>query len=188
MYSWTLITGDEPNGIDARRFRQALGSFPTGVCLVATIGPDGRREGVTINSFASVSLTPPLVLWSIRDDARSAEVFLSARNFVISVLSAEQEALAMHFARPAPDKFAAFDDHFEPCIGGCPRLRGTVATFECTSYSHYQEGDHTILVGRVEAFDMSSAAPLMFHTGQMGSAQAIADAIANNRATAGRQA
>ena len=177
MYSWTLITGDAPHTHDAQRFRQALGAFPTGVCLVTTVGEDGKREGVTINSFASVSLSPPLILWSIRDDARSTEVFVASRSFILSVMSVEQQALASHFARSAPDKFAGHEDRFDIGLGGCPRLRGSVATFECTTYSRYQEGDHTILVGKVDAFDSTPAAPLMFHAGQMGSARQLAEVI-----------
>jgi len=174
MYSWTLITGDAPETVDARRLRQALGSFPTGVCLVTTLTQDGKREGMTINSFASVSLAPALILWSIRDDARSADAFLSSRFFILSVLSAAQRDLAAHFARPAPDKFEAVEDQFEAGLGGCPRLRHSVATYECTSYSRHQEGDHTILVGRVDEFSHAGAAPLLFHSGRMGSLAELA--------------
>jgi len=123
MYSWTLITGDSPVTTDALSFRQSLGSFPTGVCLVSTVTASGKREGMTINSFASVSLDPPLILWSIRDDARSAEAFIGGRHFILSVLAASQRALAQHFARPAADKFEGWEHDFEPGIGGCPRLR-----------------------------------------------------------------
>ena len=175
MYSWNLITGDAVSTVDGRRLRQALGSFPTGVCLVTTIGEDGKREGMTINSFASVSLTPPLVLWSIRDDTRSAGVFVAARTFIIHVLSTKQRDLALHFARPAPDKFAAWEDDFEPALGGCPRLKDAVAVYECQVYSRYQEGDHTILVGRVDAFSHAEQPPLVFHAGRMGSLRELAD-------------
>src|ERR1700761_1034143 len=135
MYSWTLITGDTPVTTDARSFRQSLGSFPTGVCLVTTVTPDGKREGMTINSFASVSLAPPLILWSIRDDARSADAFVTGRHFVLSVLAASQQKLALHCAKPAPDKFADWEGAFDLGVGGCPRLRDSVATFECSIYS-----------------------------------------------------
>ena len=170
MYSWTLITGDTPQGVDARRLRQALGAFPTGVCLVTTMGPGNKPEGMTINSFASVSLQPPLILWSIRDDAASADVFVGSRTFVLSVLTAEQQDLAAHFARPAPDKFAAFSDRFGVGAAGGPRLLQSLATYECTSWSRYQEGDHTILVGRVDSFthDAGNVQPLAFHAGRMG--------------------
>jgi flavin reductase (DIM6/NTAB) family NADH-FMN oxidoreductase RutF len=177
MYSWNFISGDVPLTVDASRFRRALGSFPTGVCLVTTVGPDGKREGMTINSFASVSLTPPLVLWSIRDDTRSAEAFLSSRSYVISILASDQKELAWHFAKPAPDKFAMFEDAFTVGIGGSPKLHHSAATFECASFSRYQEGDHTILVGRVDAFSSSDATPLLFHSGQMGSVWEVAEKI-----------
>jgi Flavin reductase like domain len=111
MYSWTLITGDTPVTTDARSFRQSLGTFPTGVCLVTTVSTDGKCEGMTINSFASVSLDPPLILWSIRDDARSADAFIGGRHFILSVLAASQRQIALHFARPARDKFAAAPDY-----------------------------------------------------------------------------
>jgi flavin reductase (DIM6/NTAB) family NADH-FMN oxidoreductase RutF len=177
MFSWAQLSGETPVH-DAGLFRQALGSFPTGVCLVSTLSPAGKREGMTINSFASVSLAPPLILWSIRDEARSADVFLSCRHFTLSVLAATQQELAAHFSRPAPDKFAAWEEHFEPGLGGCPVLRDAVATFECGTYSRYSEGDHTILIGRVERFRKTQAPPLLFHSGQMGSLWELASRLA----------
>ncbi len=178
MYSWTDITGDEPHTVDAVRLRKTLGAFPTGVCLVTTVGADGKREGMTINSFASVSLSPPLVLWSIRDDARSADVFIGSPNFIVAVLTDQQQELAMHFAKSAADKFERYEDAFDNGLGGCPRLIDSVATFECTTYSRYQEGDHTILVGRIQEFSGSQAQPLMFHAGQVGTAQEVASRMA----------
>jgi flavin reductase (DIM6/NTAB) family NADH-FMN oxidoreductase RutF len=168
VYSWTLGTGDVPASSSATQLRNALGSFATGVCLITTVGPDGKREGITVNSFASVSLAPPLVLWSIRDDARSADAFLAARHYVIHVLEAGQKELALHFARPAADKFEACADAFTIGLGGCPVLHEAAAVFECSAWSQYQEGDHTILVGRVDGFRAKAAAPLLFHAGQLG--------------------
>lgn len=178
MFSWTLITGDTPVTSDARALRQSLGSFPTGVCLVTTVAPDGKREGMTINSFASVSLTPPLISWSVRDATRSADSFVSGRCFILSVLSAAQRDLALHFAKPAHDKFVAWEEAFEPGLGGCPRLTDSVATFECTVYSRHQEGDHTLLLGHVEHHTRSEAAPLLLHMGQMGSLWELAERLA----------
>ncbi|CAN5587536.1 hypothetical protein BH09PSE5_BH09PSE5_43150 [soil metagenome] len=179
MYSWLDGFGPaQQGGIDARRFRQSLGGFTTGVCLVSAVSEAGKREGMTINSFASVSLDPPLVLWSIRDDARSVDIFLSARHFVISVLAASQRELAMHFARPTPDKFASCEAQFELGIGGCPRLREAVSTYECTTYSRHKEGDHSILLGKVERFTHSAELPaLVYHAGQMGSVPELALAM-----------
>jgi flavin reductase (DIM6/NTAB) family NADH-FMN oxidoreductase RutF len=176
MYSWTLVTGDTPQSVDATRLRQSLGAFATGVCLVTTVTSTGKREGMTVNSFSSVSLTPPLVLWSIRDDARSAEAFISARHYVIHVLAATQKELALHFARSAADKFEDWEGAFVPGLGGCPRLREAAATFECTAWSRHGEGDHTILVGRVDAFDSTAAEPLLFHAGQIRTPPELAQA------------
>ncbi len=178
MYSWALITGDNPVTMDARLFRQSLGAFPTGVCLVTTVSLDGKREGMTINSFAAVSLAPPLILWSIRDEARSADAFVSSRHFVLSVLASSQRSLAEHFARPAPDKFAGWESAFGDGIAGCPRLRESVATFECTTYSRHQEGDHTILLGRVEKHEKSGLPPMILHMGHMGSLWDLAETLA----------
>ena len=148
------------------------------MCLVTTTTPDGKREGMTINSFSSVSLDPPLILWSIRDDTRSADAFLAARPFNLSVLNAEQRDLAWHFAKPAPDKFERFIDAFEVGTNGCAKLIESVATFECTTYSRHQEGDHTIILGRVDRFSRTDTPPLLFHSGQMGSLWELADTLA----------
>lgn len=179
MYAWLDVdpTADT-TAADALQLRQAFGRFPTGVCLVSTVAPDGKREGMTINSFASVSLAPPLLLWSVRDAARSAEVFLGTRHFTLSILAAGQAALAAHFARPAPDKFNAFEAEFETGANGCPRLREAVATFECRTWSRHAEGDHTILVGRVEgSAQRPDLAPLVFCGGRMGSLWELAEAL-----------
>ena len=178
MYSWALITGDAAETIDALQLRQALGAFPTGVCLVTTVSVTGKREGMTINSFASVSLAPPLILWSIRDDARSADAFLGTRSFNLSVLASDHRDLALHFAKPAADKFERFTDAFDVAGNGCPRLKDSVATFECSTYSRHQEGDHTILLGRVERFSHNDKLPLLFHGGQMRSLWDLAQMLA----------
>lgn len=129
---------------------------------------------MTINSFAAVSLTPPLVLWSVREEARSADAFLSGRHFIISVLATSQRELALHFAKPAADKFERFRAEFDEGPGGCPRLRESAASFECTVYSRHQEGDHTILLGQVNRYTRSELSPLLMYMGQMGSLWEIA--------------
>jgi len=176
MFSWDLIIGNEACTVDGKRLRQALSTFPTGVCIVTTMGADGKREGMTINSFASVSLSPPLILWSIRDDARSADAFIATRGFAINMLGVRHRELAMHFARPAPDKFSAFEDSFVPGLRGVPVLADAMASYECTTYSRHQEGDHTILVGRVDHFVSRDMPPLMFHAGKLGTLQELAAA------------
>jgi flavin reductase (DIM6/NTAB) family NADH-FMN oxidoreductase RutF len=147
--------------------RSALGCFPTGVCLITTLAPDGRRVGLTANSFSSVSLEPPMVLWSLARTASSAPVFRDAEYFVINVLGAADHALSSHFARSGPDKFAAFAERFTAGLGGAPLLQGAVATFECHSRHRYYGGDHIIVIGVVEryAYD-NSRSPLVFHGGR----------------------
>lgn len=151
---------------DSRDLRSALGCFPTGVCLVTTLGPQGRPEGMTINSFSSVSLDPPMVLWSLARGATSASVFRDAEYFAINVLAAEDQELSSHFARSAPDKFAAHAARFVPGLGGAPLLQGAAAVFQCHTRHRNYGGDHIILIGVVERYTYNSAAPLLFHRGK----------------------
>ena len=178
MYSWISLDSPTHCAPDARALRESLGRFATGVCLVTTLCADGKREGMTINSFASVSLNPPLVLWSIHNDARSAPAFLSASGFNLSILNARQKPLAFHFARSAEDKFGAFEDDFIPGHNGIPRLRAALATYECSVFSRHREGDHTLLIGRVGHFEGEAADPLLFHAGKMGALAELAAAPA----------
>jgi flavin reductase (DIM6/NTAB) family NADH-FMN oxidoreductase RutF len=147
--------------LDARDFRSALGCFATGVCLVTTVAPDGRRAGLTANSFSSVSLDPPMVLWSLARTASSAPVFRDAEYFVINVLAASDAELSSHFARPGEDKFAKYAERF---VGGV--LQGAVATFECHSRHRYYGGDHIIVIGVVERFTWRESPALVFHRGR----------------------
>ena len=147
---------------DPRDFRSALGSFPTGVCVVTALAPDGKRVGLTANSFSSVSLDPPMVLWSLSRTASSAPVFRDAEHFVINVLAASDAELSSHFARPGEDKFAKYAERFADGI-----LRGAVATFECHSRHRYYGGDHIIVIGVVERYaHHPERPPLVFHRGR----------------------
>ena len=122
-----------------------------------------------------------MILWSIRDDTRSADAFLAARPFNLSVLTAAQRDLASHFARPAADKFERFAEAFDVGPNGCARLVESVATFECSTYSRHQAGDHTIILGRVDRFSRTDTPPLLFHSGQMGSLWELAATLARPR-------
>ena len=153
--------------LDARDFRSALGSFPTGVCLITTVTPDSQRVGLTANSFSSVSLDPPMVLWSLGRSASSAPVFRDAEYFAINVLAAGDEELSSHFARPGADKFAQYAGRFTDGLAGVPVLQGAVATFECHSRHRYYGGDHIIVIGRVERYAYDAGrSPLVFHRGR----------------------
>jgi 3-hydroxy-9,10-secoandrosta-1,3,5(10)-triene-9,17-dione monooxygenase reductase component len=166
---WEEVHAPERAQHDARDFRTALGCFPTGVCLITTLGPDGTPVGMTANSFSSVSLDPPMVLWSLARTAASAPVFRDAEYFAINVLAQGDEAISSHFARSGADKFAAFADRFMPGLGAVPVLNGAAATFECHSRHRYYGGDHIIVIGVVERYAHRDASPLVFHRGKYAS-------------------
>ncbi len=151
---------------DARDFRNALGCFCTGVTVI-TAAAGGRRAGLTVNSFASVSLNPPLVLWSLHIYSPSMPVFQEASHFCINVLAADQGELARHFAKRSEDKFAGID--WEPGLGGAPKLANVLAQFQCRNSNRYYGGDHVIFLGAVEEYTYRSGEPLLFNRGAFGS-------------------
>lgn len=147
------------------QFRAALGMFATGVTIVTTRTPDGDLVGLTANSFNSVSLDPPLVLWSLSRGSSSLPAFRAGTHYAINVLAAEQQMLALRFATPVGDRWA--DTAWRPGAGGAPLIEGAVAHFECFNRSRYEEGDHVIFVGQVEHCDhRPGATPLLFHGGR----------------------
>ena len=156
--------GDLP--IDPRELRNALGRFATGVCVVTTRTAAGHVAGLTVNSFSSVSLDPPLVAWCLGRKALSLGAFSRADYFAVHVMAADQHDLTMHFARPAQDKFAQVQDEFEVGIGEVPVLKNPLARFECRKASVVEGGDHLIFIGRVERFLYSDRPPLLFHAGR----------------------
>ncbi|MGH8456145.1 MAG: flavin reductase [Stenotrophobium sp.] len=149
---------------DAGEFRKALGSFATGVTIITTRGEDGQPLGLTVNSFNSVSLSPPLVLWSLANNSLSLPAFKAAPHWAVHVLASDQEPLSARFAKRGENKFAGVDT--EEGVGGIPLLRGCTARFECRSAFQYDGGDHVIFVGEVQNFTRSEAAPLVFHSGR----------------------
>jgi flavin reductase (DIM6/NTAB) family NADH-FMN oxidoreductase RutF len=153
-----------PAPFDKRALRNSLGSFGTGVTVITTLRADGTRVGVTASSFNSVSLDPPLVLWSIGTSSPSMSAFRDATYFVVNVLSLEQVWLSKHFSTPQEDKFAAVQ--WTPGLGGVPVLTGCIAQFECRNEFQHEGGDHLILVGHVERFASREASPLLFCKGK----------------------
>jgi flavin reductase (DIM6/NTAB) family NADH-FMN oxidoreductase RutF len=146
-------------------FRAALGMFATGVTVVTARGASGVPVGLTANSFNSVSLSPPLVLWSLSRSAGSMPAFERGSHYAINILAAEQHALAERFASKTADRFA--DVAFSEGVGGAPILEGAAAVFECFNRSRYEEGDHVIFVGEVERCSWrTGVAPLIFHGGR----------------------
>ena len=148
---------------NTRDLRNALGGFATGVTVVTSRGDDGVAAGVTVNSFCSVSLEPPLVLWCLCKTAPSCRVFLDATHFAVHVLAETQAHLSTRFSKPSPDKFAGLD--VSRGLGGAPVLDGVVALFECRSEQRIDAGDHYIMLGRVERYGHTGGSPLLFHTG-----------------------
>jgi flavin reductase (DIM6/NTAB) family NADH-FMN oxidoreductase RutF len=153
------------NPPSAQAMRAALGLFATGVTIVTARAADGSLIGLTANSFNSVSLTPPLVLWSLGLKSGSLATFLQAKHYAIHILSVEQQALAERFASKSADRFEALELAFGQ--GDVPILPGCAAVFECTNRSQYHEGDHVILVGEVMACQHDATrSPLLFHGGK----------------------
>ncbi len=145
--------------------RSALGLFATGVIIVTTRTASGEAVGLTANSFNSVSLHPPLVLWSLALKAGSLQAFMQAEHFAIHVLSVEQHKLAERFSSRVTDRFR--DTDVREGLGGTPILPHCAAVFECRSRSQYPEGDHVIFVGEVLACQHdASRSPLLFHGGK----------------------
>lgn len=147
-----------------REFRHALGRFATGVCVVTTSAPDGPL-GITANSFASVSLDPPLVLWSPARCSRRFDAFAETRHFAIHVLGDDQEELGRRFSRAGHD-FEGLD--WSEGAGGTPLIEGCLARFECDLAAQHEGGDHMIVVGRVTAAEYRDGAPLLFSSGRYG--------------------
>lgn len=146
-------------------FRAALGQFATGVTIVTARDADGRLVGLTANSFNSVSLSPPLVLWSLARQSTSMPGFLSAQHYAINVLAADQRPLAERFARKGIDRFDGTP--WRAGLTGAPVIDGAVAVFECTHTGQHDAGDHVIFVGQVQHCRRRiGVRPLVFHGGR----------------------
>ncbi|MEI7785031.1 MAG: flavin reductase family protein [Betaproteobacteria bacterium] len=152
--------------LSSAEFRQALGQFATGVTVVTACGTDGQRVGLTVSSFNSVSLQPPLILWSLNRASQAMPVFAAQRPYAIHVLGAHQLALAERFAGPREQRWLGLAHSWS--AAGVPLLDACVARFECVHRSAYEEGDHVIFVAQVERCHSSdSAQPLLYHRGRL---------------------
>jgi len=153
---------DETTGIDPQALRQALGCFATGVTVVTTNTADGRPIGVTMNSFASVSLDPPLILFSLARTSDQYDAFMSAQNFAVNVLAEDQQELSNKQAMQ-DDKTLA-ESTYDIGLTGAPLLHGAIAMFDCTVETRHDGGDHVIFLCRVlQAKCTGDAPPLLFH-------------------------
>jgi len=149
---------------DTADLRRALGRFGTGVTIVSTLDAQGAPVGVTANSFSSVSLDPPIVLWSLRRASPSLAAFDATGRFVINVLSLEQLELSRRFASPVADKFEGVDH--APGLAGLPVVGGCAAVFECRTEQRLEVGDHILFLGRVEAYGHQVGPTLLYCQGQ----------------------
>lgn len=164
MHAQAETTHSDAPAFDPRAFRNALGSFATGVTVITAVGPDGEDTGVTASSFNSVSLDPPLILWSLDKRSMSVPTFEQCDYFAVNVLGADQVDISNRFARAGEDKFAGLD--FERGAGGAALLPNCSARFQCQPEFAYEGGDHIILVGRVLDFDVSNRPGLVFQQGR----------------------
>jgi flavin reductase (DIM6/NTAB) family NADH-FMN oxidoreductase RutF len=152
-----------PNLPSALNLRQALGRFATGVTIMTCLDAEGRRIGLTANSFASLSLAPPLVLWSLRLASPSLAAFEQASHFAINVLAETQVDLSRRFASAVPDKFE--EGAWSAGLGGAPVLAGCAAVLECERYAAHDGGDHRLFIGQVQRWADLAVAPLLFQGG-----------------------
>ena len=144
-------------------FRQALGTFATGVTVVTAIDEQGRPRGFTANSFTSVSLDPPLILVCIASGSAGHAVFTNSNTFCVNVLAEDQQNLSTLFASPGDDRFSEIEWH--PGNNGNPIIDGAITNFECDRHNIVDAGDHVILVGKVSSYEASGRSPLIYCSG-----------------------
>lgn len=149
---------------EARALRDALGRFATGVCLITAVSRDGKPMAMTANSFSSVSLDPPLVLWCLQNSSDIYALFAQARFYAINILAQEQQDLSNHYARKEQHEIAP--EHYRTGKNGAPVIRNALVSFECELEATHEGGDHLIIVGRVkEVSQRPSGKPLLFFSG-----------------------
>lgn len=155
------------HGFDAGTFRKVLGHYPTGVCVITAVDPEGGRVGLSIGSFTSVSLEPPLVAFFPARTSSTWPRIERAGRFCVNVLAADQEAVCRVFATGKPDKFEGISHRLSD--NGSPLLDGVVAWIDCTLEAVHEAGDHFIVVGRVRSLDVvRPERPLLFYRGSYG--------------------
>ena len=157
--------------MDTIHLRRAMSRFATGVTVITTRAADDKLEGVTANSFSTVSLSPPLILWSLSRASASFPKFESASHFAVNVLALAQLPLSRHFSTPQIDKFTGIEHRIGH--GGCPVLLGSIAHFECVTQTVADGGDHAIFIGRVLATGYTDGEPLIFSQGTYHKAHAL---------------
>ena len=154
-----------------RQFRDALSQFATGVSVMCAHGPHGRFVGLTANSFNSVSLDPPLIVWSLNGRSTSLVAFEKTEHYAINVLAHDQTDLARRFSRPHVDRFEGVE--FRLGAAGAPLIDGCVAWFECRHHARHRTGDHMLFIGEVMTCGRRKDAGLLFHHGRFGTTHPV---------------
>ena len=153
-------------GLEPTQLRAVLGRFATGVTVITTVTHEGARAGVTASSFNTLSLDPPLILWSLSLRAPSLAHYRAAPRFAVNILGEDQAAVALQFARPSEDKFRGIPVH--DGLGGVPLLTGAIAHLECEVVRRDPRGDHELFIGSVVRASHTDRAPLIFAKGSFG--------------------
>jgi flavin reductase (DIM6/NTAB) family NADH-FMN oxidoreductase RutF len=163
-----------PPPFTERQFRDALAQFATGVTVICTRGDDGRFVGFTANSFNSVSLEPPLIVWSLADTGTNLAAFQATERYTVNVLAHDQVELARRFSRPHADRFAGVP--YRLGAAGAPLIEGCIAWFECRHHAMHRAGDHVVFIGEVDACERRNGRGLVFHHGHYATTQPLAPA------------
>ena len=151
--------------MDSRELRNALGRFATGVCVISTVSEKGEALGMTANSFASVSLDPPLVLWSLQNNSDVYDIFSAPKHYAINVLAEEHHEHSNRYAKKGDHLLDP--EHFVPGTYGAPIVRESLVSFECELYDTHEAGDHLIIIGRVvDMHSREAGDPLLFYSGR----------------------
>jgi len=156
-----------------RHFRDALAQFATGVTVICTPGAGGRYAGFTANSFNSVSLDPPLIVWSLAESSATLAEFRHADHYSVNVLAHDQVELARRFSRPHADRFAGVA--YRLGAGGVPLIDGCIAWFECRHHARHRTGDHMLFIGEVMHCERRKGVGLVFHHGRYATTRPLAD-------------
>jgi flavin reductase (DIM6/NTAB) family NADH-FMN oxidoreductase RutF len=163
--------GESPPRFTTRHFRDAMAQFATGVTVICTRNPGGGYTGFTANSFNSVSLDPPLIVWSLTEGGETLATFQAAQTYAVNVLAHDQVELAHRFSRPHADRFAGVP--YRIGATGAPLIEGCIAWFECRHHAQHRAGDHVLFIGEVENCERRTGVGLVFHHGRFATTRPL---------------
>ena len=167
----TIDTQAALPALDPMELRRCLGSFVTGVTVITALDAHGQPEGITANSFSSLSLDPPLIVWSLRLNARSFLTYQHAQHFAVNILAQDQVPISNRFASSGVNRFEGID--YQAGLGGVPLIAGCASYLECSLQATHPGGDHLLFVGRVERISTHDSKPLAYGNGGYMSVQSL---------------